>query len=231
MVDHYQRLLADMSEEHWKPIRNFSNYQVSNYGRVRNIKTGNMLHEIKNSHYRRVCLHNEFTDYHGKLVSIHRLVANAFIENKYPSRLQYVNHIDEDKLNNRADNLEWCTAKYNYNWSKSAAIKGAELSAVQRGKTKPIVVYNLYNQNAFLYTSTRSAERDLGLKSSNMAPVIQGRGNSLTMCDGTYTLFYKEEWSLNSLKTRLLLILKQPRTVKHFVAINKRMEHAKCLVV
>lgn len=220
MVEHYQNLLVDMNKECWKPVGGFSRYCVSNYGRVRNIQTGNILHGIRNSRYERVCLHNELTNYHGKLVSVHRLVANCFVENKYPNRLKYVNHIDENRFNNRADNLEWCTAKYNYNWSKDRAIKGARLSSVRQGKTKPIVVYNLYSQQALLYTSTRSAERDLGLSSSNMTPVLQGRNNALTM-NGTYTLFYKEDWSLDSLRTRIALILKQSRTMKRFVAISE----------
>ena len=45
---------------------------------------------------------------------LHRLVALAFIDN--PEGLSQVNHIDENKLNNAVDNLEWCSAKYNANY-------------------------------------------------------------------------------------------------------------------
>ena len=45
---------------------------------------------------------------------IHRLVANAFIDN--PNNYEEVNHLDEDKTNNRIDNLEWCSHKYNMNY-------------------------------------------------------------------------------------------------------------------
>lgn len=47
-------------------------------------------------------------------MKIHRLVAEAFIPN--PNELPFINHKDEDKHNNCADNLEWCTAKYNCNY-------------------------------------------------------------------------------------------------------------------
>lgn len=45
---------------------------------------------------------------------VHRLVAEHFISNN--KNLPYINHKDENKQNNYANNLEWCTAKYNCNY-------------------------------------------------------------------------------------------------------------------
>ena len=55
-----------------------------------------------------------------KTYSIHRLVAEAFLPN--PDRLPEVNHKDENRLNNRVENLEWCTRQYNMEYSKNKPI-------------------------------------------------------------------------------------------------------------
>ena len=62
---------------------------------------------------------------------VHQLVAEAFIPN--PNGYDVVNHIDENKQNNRADNLEWCTQYYNLNY------RGARerQTAKTRGRTQP----------------------------------------------------------------------------------------------
>lgn len=52
----------------------------------------------------------------GKAINftLHKLVALAFVPN--PDNLPQINHKDENKLNNNADNLEWCDATYNINY-------------------------------------------------------------------------------------------------------------------
>lgn len=87
-------------------------YQVSNFGRVRNIK-GKILKPTNLKDYKGVSLCK-----HGKheLFTIHRLVAFAFIKNPNPTEWTMVNHKDENKHNNCVDNLEWCDARYNANY-------------------------------------------------------------------------------------------------------------------
>lgn len=99
--------------EIWKNIQDCPNYQVSNLGRVRSIprpktKGGILTQRKNNCGYLKVYF---WINGKGKLFSVHRLVANAFIEN--PDNLPQVNHKDGDKENNRYDNLEWCSAKSN----------------------------------------------------------------------------------------------------------------------
>ena len=62
--------------------------------------------------YFMVCLYKNKTH---KYYLIHRIVALTFIPN--PNSLPCVNHKDEDKTNNKVDNLEWCDHKYNSNYN------------------------------------------------------------------------------------------------------------------
>lgn len=97
------------------PIKNYPNYEISATGQVRNRNTGRLLKqfikESKGGSYKGVFLYNADG---RRMLLVHRLVAETFIPN--PEHLPQVNHIDENSLNNKAENLEWCTAKYNVNY-------------------------------------------------------------------------------------------------------------------
>ena len=68
-----------------------------------------------------------------KKVLVHRLVADAFIPGKFDGA--QVNHKDENKANNRYDNLEWCSAKYNNNYGT----RNERVSAKNKvSKCKPV---------------------------------------------------------------------------------------------
>lgn len=130
--------------EIWKPIEGFeSSYEVSNKGNVRSVdrivyfsdgrkyfKKGKVLKPIRNSdgylqvqlNYRQVM----------KTAKVHRLVAVAFIPN--PEQLLEVNHKDEDKTNNNANNLEWCDRFYNCRY-------GTRNERISSGNSKPVIAY------------------------------------------------------------------------------------------
>lgn len=93
----------------WKDLHNNDKYEVSELGEVRNKKTGRILTGgINNNGYRTV--HTRHAD---NPEFVHRLVAKAYVPNDDPERKTDVNHIDGDKMNNKASNLEWVTRSEN----------------------------------------------------------------------------------------------------------------------
>lgn len=91
--------------EIWKDIPGFEGlYQVSNHGNILSVKR-NKCRKIRKDKwgYSIIDLNK---DSGQRRFFIHRLVAEAFIPN--PGNLAEVNHIDGNKQNNRAENLEWC---------------------------------------------------------------------------------------------------------------------------
>lgn len=98
--------------QEWKDIRDYEAfYEVSNYGLVRNKKTGRILKTADaGKGYLYVNL-GKCDKGKTKNFKVHRLVAEAFIPN--PKNLPQINHKDLNKQNNRVDNLEWVDAYQN----------------------------------------------------------------------------------------------------------------------
>lgn len=97
--------------EIWKTISEYPNYEVSSEGRVRNIKTGRVLRPCNTGiGYLKVGL-SRGKKQSKKQITIHRLVANAFIPN--PDSQPCVNHINGIKTDNRVENLEWVSYSEN----------------------------------------------------------------------------------------------------------------------
>ena len=107
----------ELQQEQWRPIDGYGGlYQVSDLGRVRSKKYGRwkVLRPRKtNKGYLTVGL---FKDGKKNTVSVHRLVADAFIENENLLNTE-INHKDENKENNRVSNLEWCDRSYNLTYN------------------------------------------------------------------------------------------------------------------
>lgn len=95
-------------KEIWKVIEECPGYEVSDTGKIRNSKTGRILkpEEIKRPRCQSVTLRVTLSN-GGKISRklVHRIVADAFIPN--PAGLPFVEHINGDFQDNRADNLRW----------------------------------------------------------------------------------------------------------------------------
>ena len=100
--------------EIWRPIPGYETlYEASNLGRVRSLFRYKKI--LKPSPITNGYLTVElWKDKQRKRIGIHRLVAMCFCDN--PDNKPFVNHIDETKTNNCADNLEWVTHVENCNY-------------------------------------------------------------------------------------------------------------------
>lgn len=132
------------SIEKWMPIKGFETaYLISDYGRVKSLArlrySGNGSYSTIDGKILRCP--PDSTGYRGATLSfnkkkrkdhIHRFVAEAFIENmcNYPC----VNHKDGNKLNNRVDNLEWCTYSHN---NLHAYHKKLKIPYLRNGENNP----------------------------------------------------------------------------------------------
>ena len=163
--------------EFWRDIRGFEGiYQVSDLGNVRSLnyhKTGEVS-EIKQKldrgGYRTVHLRNGVGN--GKFLKVHRLVADAFIENPFPEKWDQVNHIDEDKTNNRVENLEWCDYEYNNNYgTKNQRISISKTN----GKTSKKV---LCVETGEIFPSANEVTRLKGYSQGNISSCCRGEMKS-----------------------------------------------------
>lgn len=122
-LDDYK--VQDLPNEEWRAIKDYPNYMVSNYARVKSIATiveykdgrrrqrrEKLKPQTYNDGYVMVRLFNQNNE-RGVLIKAHRLVAGAFIPN--PENKPYIDHINAVRDDNRIENLRWVTHEENMN--------------------------------------------------------------------------------------------------------------------
>lgn len=110
---------------------------------------------------------------------IHRIVAKAYVPN--PNNYPEVNHKDEVKDHNWAENLEWCTRDYNLSYG--TRLERAKASGMSRGKISKKV---LCVETGVIYHSTNAAAAALGCKQPNISATCNGRQKT---CGGYHLRF------------------------------------------
>lgn len=149
-----------------KPIPGWEGiYEVSEDGRVFSLITGKEKKTFMSSNgYKRVTLwHNG----KQKKYSVHRLVAMAFLDN--PNDYPQVNHIDGNKLNNRLENLEWCSQEMN--------IRHAYAHGMIHPCTTKVIQFTLDMKPIRVWNSIKEACDEYGLNHANIVTVCGGKTN------------------------------------------------------
>ena len=165
-------------KENWKDIKGYEgSYCVSNTGKVKSL--GYLQYDINNKTYNFIkrekiligqdtkkgyLLVRLYKNGKYKIVSIHRLVAQAFIPN--PNNLPQVNHKDENKSNNCVDNLEWCDNKYNCNYGTRTKRMSETL---KNRNCKKVYQYNKLMKLLNIYKSISEASKVNNFSTSGIA--------------------------------------------------------------
>lgn len=168
-------------EELWRTIPGYPDtYQVSNLGRVRSCinpgdhKRSDLWHIVKGipstyGHLR--------VTIKGKLVFVHRLVALAWIPN--PNNYPIINHKNEDPADNRVENLEWCTVKYNNSYGTiRERIRSKHINHPSHSKS--VKQFSIDGKLLNSYPSVAEASRVTGISKSSINKFLSGKIKSPT---------------------------------------------------
>ena len=170
------------TKEIWKDITGYEGiYKVSNLGRVKSLErkvcNSRGYYTIKEKilkpgkdkdGYLRIYLYKDGID---KNMKIHRLVAQAFVKNNSLFNNE-INHIDENKENNCATNLEWCDRKYNNNFGTHIQrVAKAKTGVYNTKKSKPVKCI----ETGKVYPSIMEVQRQLGFKQQHICSCCKGR--------------------------------------------------------
>ena len=178
-----------MSEEVWRDIEGFEGlYQVSDQGRVKSLER-KVKHWCGGERIQKERILKPGTDKGGYLIvnlcaggkrktlKVHRLVCGAFHEN--PENKPQVNHLNEDKTDNRAYNLEWATAKQNLN-------HGTHNDRVAKANSKPVAQCTKEGELVKTWSSLTEIGKQTGFSIGNISQVANGKYKQAYGCIWKY---------------------------------------------
>lgn len=172
------------TEEIWRDIEGYEGlYQVSNLGRIRScdryVSNGRGSTKLMKSRVLRPGMDRcgylnvkLYKDGKKKMFLVHRLVYEAFNCKRLEG--MQINHIDENKLNNRLDNLNLMTPKQNINWGTANERRSKKLIN-HKSLSKPIIQYNINGKKLAEFGSLSDASRRLSISTASICLALKGR--------------------------------------------------------
>lgn len=157
----------------------YNHYEISNEGRIKNAITGHILkQETLRSGYNSVRVNCDGAKQH---IIIHKAVAYTFLNPPNDTNATNINHKDNVRTNNSANNLEWCTPSYNQHYkydSKSFDKRRISGENNHNAKlTKDIVIYARENvKKGSKKYGIRPLARKFGVSNVTMKRAIDGDG-------------------------------------------------------
>lgn len=178
--------LEDLPGEVWKDVVGYEGlYQVSNLGRVkmlsrnvlanksvRTIKEHIITQHISQKGYLYVCL---WDNNKGKKVYVHKIVLSSFLRGKGIG--EECNHLNENRTDNRLNNLEWCSHKYNINYGERTK-KHSKSMKNHKSLSVPVIQLSLNNEYIAEYPSLREAGRVMNRSFTSIKECCKGRCKS-----------------------------------------------------
>ena len=165
-----QRCSGDVAEE-WRDVVGYEGlYQVSNLGRVRSLLKNEpriLKSIVQKNGYCAVSLRR---DGKGTRFYVHRIVASAFYPN--PDGFPVVNHIDGNKRNNNASNLEWCSYSHNARHAEDTGLHDSSVwyKASHKAHRKKVI-----RDDGLVFDSVNDAAASVGADPKNVSACLVGR--------------------------------------------------------
>jgi hypothetical protein len=126
----------DLAGEVWKEHAEYPDYFISNKGRIKSKVRERIMFQREHEGYMDARIKDK--DGHKRSPRIHRLVADLFVNKPDTDEKLIVNHIDGNKLNNCAENLEWSTYADNYRHAAEQGLMGYRTGTTPEEKIREI---------------------------------------------------------------------------------------------
>lgn len=167
--------------EIWKDVKGYEGlYQVSNLGNVKSLRCGKNLalsYDSKKYLTAHLCVKGK-----DKRIKVHKLVALAFIPNY--NNFSQVNHKDENKENNKVENLEWCDNFYNCNYGT----RNNKISVSRKKQLKQIYQFTINGDFIKQWESAAQIKEKLNISKSSVYRCCEG----IYLQAGGYVWKYKK---------------------------------------